>query len=62
MVTNEDFENDYRTKRVSFGPWKYGNGLVQNIDACVSTRIVTINRKVTVMNGIKVDIVTRRLY
>ena len=58
MVTNGDFENGHRTKRVSFGLRKYCNYSTQNIDARVTIEIITVNRNVAVMNGVKVDITT----
>ena len=48
MVTDKYSENDHRTKFVLFGPRKYGDNLVQIIDARVATGIVIINRKVAV--------------
>ena len=48
MVTDKDYENDHRTKNVSFGSYtkpEYGDHSAQIIDAHVATGIITINRQ-----------------
>ena len=56
MVTNKDFDNNHRSKRVLFDKWKNGNHLIQKSDA--ATEITPVNNKVAEMNGIKVIILT----
>ena len=60
IVTDKDYENDHRTKPVSFSSYnksEYVDSSVQIIDNNVGKLIVTTNRKVVVMNK-KVDILT----
>ena len=45
MVTDDDLENDHRTKRVSFEKWTYDPHLIPKIDTHVSTGTKTSQQK-----------------
>ena len=61
IITDKYYENDHRTKLMSFGAYTklgYGDHSVQIINAYVVTGIVTMKRKIAVTNE-KNNIVTQ---
>ena len=58
-LSNEDYDNDHRTKHVLVGKWKYGYHSIHIIDAREGTKSTLVNLKHVEMNGVKVNIVSQ---
>ena len=61
MLTNEDYDNDHRTKQILFGKQKFGSHVIQKSNTREGTGITPVILKTTEMNGVKRNVVPQMI-